>query len=219
MWKFLAPPFAAGVILALILSAAEIGAANPYKIFADIEASRLYLFKNGEVIKTYPCAGGSADTPSPIGTWKIIHKDYWGEGFGGRWMGFNVPWGKFGIHGTMQPGSIGWSSSAGCIRMYNKDVAQLFKTVPYGTTVKVEDGCFGVWGRGFRTLKPGMYGADVLAVQKRLAELGFFHANPNGKYGDATKSAVHSYQKKNNLYQTNAITPDLIKRLGFILME
>ena len=42
-----------------------------------------------------------------------------------------------GIHGTNRPGSIGGPVSHGCIRMYNRDVIQLFNTVPVGTLVRI----------------------------------------------------------------------------------
>lgn len=59
---------------------------DTYKILVDVEASRLYLFKNDIVEKEYKCAGGKPSTPSPIGTWTIVSKGKWGEGFGGSWM-------------------------------------------------------------------------------------------------------------------------------------
>ena len=104
-----------------------------YEILVDVEESVLYLIQDNEIIKTYKCSGGKLSTPSPIGTWKITGKDTWGEGFGGRWMGLNVPWGKFGIHGTLDPNSVGWASSHGCIRMNNNDVTELYSIVPVGT--------------------------------------------------------------------------------------
>lgn len=56
---------------------------NPkYKILVDVEESKLYLFQDNELIKTYRCSGGKWSTPSPIGTWTIISKAKWGEGFG-----------------------------------------------------------------------------------------------------------------------------------------
>ena len=55
---------------------------NTYKILVDVEDSKLYLFEDNELIKIYKCSGGKASTPSPIGTWKIISKAKWGEGFG-----------------------------------------------------------------------------------------------------------------------------------------
>ncbi|MBC7959481.1 MAG: L,D-transpeptidase [Vallitaleaceae bacterium] len=36
-----------------------------------------------------------------------------------------VPWGKYAIHGTDEPWSIGSSLSKGCIRMYSEDAAEL----------------------------------------------------------------------------------------------
>ena len=45
----------------------------------------------------------------------------------GRWLGLNVPWGNFGIHGTLDPYSVGWASSHGCIRMNNNDDNNSFK--------------------------------------------------------------------------------------------
>lgn len=55
---------------------------SAYKILVDVEDSKLFLFENNELIKTYKCSGGKISTPSPIGTWTIISKAKWGEGFG-----------------------------------------------------------------------------------------------------------------------------------------
>lgn len=52
-----------------------------YKILVDVEDSKLFLFENNELIKKYKCSGGKMSTPSPIGTWTIISKAKWGEGF------------------------------------------------------------------------------------------------------------------------------------------
>lgn len=41
------------------------------------------------------------------------------------------------IHGTLDPSSIGKATSAGCIRMFNQDIMDLFNRVPNGTTVHV----------------------------------------------------------------------------------
>lgn len=192
---------------------------NTYKIFVDVESSNLYLFENGNLIKTYPCSGGTAQTPSPIGTWTIISKDTWGEGFGGRWMGFNVPWGNFGIHGTIFPNSIGWNSSHGCIRMYNKDVKELYNIIPHGTQVTIEDGCYGKFGRGIRSLEPGDYGADVMEIQKKLKELDLYRSSIDGTYGDGMKAAVHNFQRANKLPISNTISKKMIQQLGFFEFE
>ena len=43
------------------------------------------------------------------------------------------------IHGTMDPSSIGRATSAGCIRLFNQDIIDLFSKVPKGTEVKVRN--------------------------------------------------------------------------------
>jgi len=190
-----------------------------YKILVDVEESRMYLFENNRCTKTYTVSGGKESTPSPIGTWKIVSKGKWGEGFGGSWMGLNVPWGKFGIHGTLEKGSIGWASSHGCIRMENSEVAELYKILPYGTEVTIVDGVYGAFGKGFRYLKSGMYGSDVYVIQKRLKEIGFFLAEPNGKFGSETENAVKKYCYANNLYPRTNIDIELQKHMGFELID
>jgi lipoprotein-anchoring transpeptidase ErfK/SrfK len=44
----------------------------------------------------------------------------------------------FRIHGTNEPWSIGEQVSSGCVRMLNEDVADLYESVPVGTTVYVK---------------------------------------------------------------------------------
>lgn len=192
---------------------------NKYEILVDVEESKLYLINNGNIEKIYSCSGGKWSTPSPIGTWKIIQKATWGEGFGGHWMGLNVPWGQFGIHGTLDPYSVGWASSHGCIRMNNDEVAEIYKIVPYGTKVTITNGPYGPFSTGFRDLKSGMYGSDVMQIQKRLKELGFFYGTPNGKFGGETEKAVKEYCKSNNLYIRKTIDTELQKHMGFYLMD
>jgi lipoprotein-anchoring transpeptidase ErfK/SrfK len=45
----------------------------------------------------------------------------------------------FGIHGTWERDSIGKQSSAGCVRMLNEDVEELFDLVPRKTTVTITE--------------------------------------------------------------------------------
>ena len=134
-------------------------------------------------------------------------------------MGINVPWGEFGIHGTQDPYSLGWSSSHGCIRMENSEVAELYKVIPIGTSVTIVDGPYGPFGKGFRNLKSGMYGADVWEIQKKLKELGFFNGLPNGKFGSETEKAVQEYCKRNGLYIRKTIDIELQKHMGFKLID
>lgn len=192
---------------------------KPIVIFVDICINKLAVFQDNKLLKTYDCSGGKPSTPSPIGTWKIISKDTWGEGFGGRWMGFNVPWGKYGIHGTIYPNSIGWNSSKGCIRMRNKEVAELYKITPHGTRVIIWGGPFGNFGSYLRNLRPGMTGADVYEVQKLLKQKNYYKANPDGIYGEYLKNVVHKFQKDNKMHVTDTISSEFYEKLGVQLFD
>mgnify|MGYP000044192438 CR=1 FL=1 len=190
-----------------------------YTIFIEIDEKRLYLYEGGQLIKDYPIASGKRDTPSPIGTWKITDKDKWGEGYGGHWMRLDVPWGTYGIHGTTRAGSIGRAASHGCIRMFNKDIRELYEMVPVGTQVIIRNGPYGPFGMGFRNIRPGDRGADVLAVQERLKELHYYKGNADGIYGDILKKAVHSFQADRKLNVKNTITHEDYDAMGLIEFE
>jgi lipoprotein-anchoring transpeptidase ErfK/SrfK len=45
---------------------------------------------------------------------------------------------EYAIHGTNRPDSIGTFASYGCIRMYNRDIVELFRMVSVGTPVIVQ---------------------------------------------------------------------------------
>jgi len=44
---------------------------------------------------------------------------------------------EYAIHGTNNPGSVGHFVSHGCIRMYNRDIMDLYRRVSFGTRVVV----------------------------------------------------------------------------------
>jgi hypothetical protein len=193
-------------------------AGNPkkeYSIFIEIEEKTLYLLENGKCVKEYRIASGKSGSPSPLGCWKIVEKGDWGEGFGGRWMGLDVPWGVYGIHGTIHEGSIGHAESAGCIRMFSEDVAELYDLVPVGTDVVIANGLFGPFGRGFDEINPGDRGADVLAIQQRLKQLGLYDGELDGIYEDGLKKALHEFQRANGLEAQNTITKEAWEKMGF----
>lgn len=109
-----------------------------YRITINVNKRSLTLFRDNKVFKTYKVAVGKPSTPTPKGTFKIVNKAVNPGGpFGAKWMGLNAPNGDYGIHGTNDPSSIGNAISNGCIRMYNKDVIEVFNLVPIGTVVKI----------------------------------------------------------------------------------
>lgn len=186
-----------------------------YLILIQIEDTTLYLLEKGKCIKQYPIASGKPGWPSPIGEWKITDKSDWGEGFGGSWMGLNVTWGTYGIHGTTSPYSIGRAASHGCIRMLSKHAKELYDIVSIGTPVIIKNGPFGPFGTGFRDLIPGDRGSDVLSVQERLKQLGYYNGKESGIYGDDLKKALYKFQKENNLRIKYTITLIDYNTMGF----
>jgi hypothetical protein len=169
-------------------------------------------------MKKYPVGVGKSETPSPLGEWKIIQKSLnWGNGFGTRWMGLNVPWGIYGIHGTDKPYSIGGSWSHGCIRMFNRDVEELYPLIPWGTMVRIVEN-----GKMFpEALKPVKLqkkssGQRVVYVQSRLKELGLVFDIADGRFGNMTELAVKYFQVWHNLEPTGAVDEDTYRALGMI---
>lgn len=180
-------------------------------IVINVSKRVLEVYSDNQLYKYYRIAVGKSKTPTPIGEWNVVWKDYhWGTGFGTRWMGLNVPWGTYGIHGTNKPWSIGQFASHGCIRMRNKDVEELFEWVPIGTPVKIEGRKIKVQ----RILKYPTTGADVVIVQMKLKELGYLNTRADGIYGRATAEAVKAFQNAQGIEATGIVDKELVKTLG-----
>lgn len=124
----------------------------PFSIVVDKSQNTLILKSNEEVVKTYTVATG-LNNSTPVGTFKIIEKitnPPWYKPGGGmipagnpqnilgtRWLGLNKE--GYGIHGTTEPQSLGKQATAGCVRMLNAEVEQLFSIIPKGTEVTIVD--------------------------------------------------------------------------------
>ncbi len=182
-------------------------------IFVDVNSRTLTLFSDGEPYKTYPVSVGAPSTKSPIGEWKITNKSTnWGGGFGTRWLGFNVPWGIYGIHGTNKPYSIGRAMSHGCLRMFNKDVEELYEWTPVGTRVTIVGDLPNVDIRA--EYSGGSTGKDVVTLQYRIREIGFDPGFADGRFGEDTASAVKELQNFYNLPTTGNVGVNELWILG-----
>lgn len=108
----------------------------PYKIDVSIQKRTLTLYKDNQMIKTYPIAVGAILSGTPIGEFVIVNREpNPGGPFGVMWLSLSKL--HYGIHGTNNPSSIGKAVSKGCIRMYNQDVLELASIVPNGTKVYI----------------------------------------------------------------------------------
>ncbi len=64
-----------------------------------------------------------------------------------------------------------------------------------------------------RTLRLGMEGEDVAAVQARLKELGYYNKTIDGQYGTGTVAAVKAFQARNDLRVDGVCGEDTIKKI------
>lgn len=119
----------------------------PTCIIIDKSECNLYWIKNGVLVKVYRCAVGKPSTQTPVGTWKIGAKYITGPiGIYGprkmrlyRQTSSGYVFTAYNIHGTNQEWVIGTWASHGCIRMYNKEILELYPQVPLGTMVQTRE--------------------------------------------------------------------------------
>ncbi|GGE27772.1 hypothetical protein GCM10011571_32430 [Marinithermofilum abyssi] len=183
----------------------------------DLWKRRLFLMEGSKVVQSFPVAAGKENFPTPIGNWKVTEKSReWGGGFGTRWLGLNVPWGTYGIHGTNQPNSIGHDTSHGCIRMLNSDIERLFERTPVGVTVRIEGPIFGREEWRMKKLVRGDRGTLVMLVQNRLQAAGYYSGPVDGIFGQALERTVKRYQRDHRLLVTGQIQLPEYIHLGLL---
>ena len=142
------------------------GSEAPGTIVVDTHSRKLYLVEEGGMATRYPIAvgreglsfsgagviGRKSEWPSwqPTANMVRTRPDLYAAYSGGLPGGLENPLGAralylyrggrdsmFRIHGTSDSASIGHATSAGCIRLFNQDIIDLYNKVPDGTRVKV----------------------------------------------------------------------------------
>ncbi|NLW44531.1 MAG: L,D-transpeptidase family protein [Syntrophomonadaceae bacterium] len=166
----------------------------------------LTVLIGGRFHKQYRVAVGKPETPTPLGDWRIVHRSTnWGSGFGTRWMGLNVPWGIYGIHGTNKPYSIGSYASHGCIRMFNDSVEEVYPLTKIGTPVKIIDTRQpSLPLLSGKEMKEGMSGQEIVYLQWYLKAMGI-PISCDGRFGPMTAWAVKYFQAFNHLPVTGVV--------------
>jgi hypothetical protein len=144
-----------------------------------------------------------------VGEWKVIHKGgNWGGGFGIRWLGLNVPWGIYGIHGTNKPYSIGSPSSHGCIRMNNQNVIELYSLVKLGTPVHIIGGELPKVYFVRKEYRKKDVSKHILHLQYALRRMGFNPGTADGRFGLPMEQAVLRLERFYGLPQDGVISLD-----------
>ena len=134
--------------------------AEEYPTYLTVSQSEytVRLWKNLELVASYPIAVGQPAYPTPYGlfsveskqvdpVWSVPNSDWAGELAGtvvaggtaanplkARWMGVTD---GVGFHGTSETYSVGTAASHGCMRMYVDDIIELYDQVPVGTPVYI----------------------------------------------------------------------------------
>lgn len=209
-------------IFALLCIATSAVAQSPEQIiFVDIERMCISLYEDGERVMHFPIAAGTRDTPTPMGVFKITSrfKTEKLNGFGTCFLGLDVPWGQYGIHGTNNPGSIGAHASHGCIRMYVADAEKLYARVKNGTKVVIQGSAYGELGYSLDPLNIGDRGNLVREVQRKLRALGYFNASCDGVFGNVTAQALRRFQKEHGLQEDGRVNAAVYEALGIMLFE
>ena len=122
-----------------------------FGVVVDKSQNQLLLTQDDQFFKTYPVATGTNGS-TPVGSFKILNKIprpvWYRQGavvppdspeniLGTRWLGLDKQ--GYGIHGSVDSGGIGKQVTAGCVRMHNEDVEELYAIVPVGTPVTIVD--------------------------------------------------------------------------------
>ena len=122
-----------------------------FSIVVDKSQNQLLLTEDNQFVKLYPVATGQNNS-TPVGTFHVVnrleHPVWYKQGvvvppnspeniLGTHWLGLDKP--GYGIHGSVDPSAMGQQVTAGCVRMINTDVRELFTLVPVGTEVTIVD--------------------------------------------------------------------------------
>ncbi|MBW4648473.1 MAG: L,D-transpeptidase [Kastovskya adunca ATA6-11-RM4] len=121
----------------------------------SLSRRQVTLYQGTTPIKSYPVAVGRPGWETPTGNFQVrqmLRNPTWihpwtdkaipggdpKNPLGRYWIGFWTDGNNWiGFHGTPNPETVGTAASHGCVRMYNKDIEELFNQVDMETVVTV----------------------------------------------------------------------------------
>jgi hypothetical protein len=122
---------------------------GPFSAIVESSSFLLTIHAYGYFVRAYPIGIGR-DSTTPIGKFAVLNKvtqpqytdprghvvdaDDPQNPLGPRWLDLGN---SYGIHGTIDPASIGKAESRGCIRMRNEDVLEVFDMLGVGSEVTI----------------------------------------------------------------------------------
>ena len=124
--------------------------ADEYHVRIDLRRHVLRVWRRGRLVMRRAVGVGRAETPTPVGRYyvvELIQTDDPGGAYGPYAFGlsahsdvlrrFDGADGQVGIHGTDYPQGLGTGVSHGCIRIDNRSIVRLARTMPLGTQVTI----------------------------------------------------------------------------------
>lgn len=122
---------------------------GPFGAVVTLSDFELTVHHGGQYVRSYSCCIGKNNS-TPVGKFKVLNKvtspqytDPDGKVFSGsdpknplgtHWIDLGD---SYGIHGTIDPDSIGKAESRGCIRLLNADVAEVYDLLELATEVVI----------------------------------------------------------------------------------
>jgi L,D-transpeptidase ErfK/SrfK len=122
---------------------------GPFSAIVEADSFLLTIHAYGYFVRAYPIGIGK-DNTTPLGKLAVLNKvvkpqytdphgrvvdpDDPQNPLGPRWLDLGN---SYGIHGTIDPSSIGKAESRGCIRMRNPDVLEVFDMLGVGSEVSI----------------------------------------------------------------------------------
>jgi lipoprotein-anchoring transpeptidase ErfK/SrfK len=122
---------------------------GPFGAVVTLSDFELTLHHGGQYVRSYSCCIGK-NNATPTGKFKVLNKvtspqytDPDGKVFSGsdpknplgtHWIDLGD---SYGIHGTIEPDSIGKAESRGCIRLLNADISEVYDLLETGSEVVI----------------------------------------------------------------------------------
>lgn len=122
---------------------------GPFSAVVEVDDFSITVHLQGYYVRRFP-VGVGRDRSSPIGRFAVLNKvvnpqytdpdgrviagDDPANPLGERWIDLGN---SYGIHGTIEPDSIGHAASRGCIRLNDKDVVNVYDFLRVGSEVVI----------------------------------------------------------------------------------
>ncbi|MCP5464309.1 MAG: L,D-transpeptidase [Deltaproteobacteria bacterium] len=141
----------------------------PVNIKVNVAARKLYVYEQGELVKSYPVAVGSSRHRTPLKELKLTNIEWnpwWYPPKTSEWAkdAKDTPPGKYNplgpvkmklgsaimFHGTNKPHTVGKAASHGCMRMYSEDAKELAWWLQQRLTSKTDEALLATYQKNSR---------------------------------------------------------------------